>query len=191
MLLLLLLPRQLLAAHKSPAMFSNHALLDSITRCTNLDCLVKHQRQVGSDEVASIVFYLQWLRITPSSSSAATGLLRRMPKTKETFDKFRIVSDGGKSPRGGQSGSDELRNLYESWPKSLDTSVTKFPKFLPAYIRFGFIASADPRLRYIEHEEKVCRNVHARFVAVFHNLTAREQGFENQLINPTTCKSRQ
>ncbi|GAC1434466.1 MAG: hypothetical protein NVS1B11_34380 [Terriglobales bacterium] len=137
--------------------------------------------------MASIVYYVQWMLIEPSSSSAATGLLRHIPRTESTETAFMKLQDlRGTSKAGGPNPYD-LAGIYQIWPKLLADAVVKFPKFLPNYVRFGLLAPNDIHSDYAHFEEGVCKKHHARFLAAFHKLTFLEQSNLKTRFNPDGC----
>jgi len=67
--------------------------------------------------------------------------------------------------------------------------VQRWPKFLPAYIRYGRLAVDDAHSDYTGYEQGVCLAEPQRFKAAFHTLSAANQAYIRKYVfDPTRCK---
>jgi hypothetical protein len=135
------------------------------------------------------VLYSQWLLLQPSSQVASKGLLENMPTTDREVMLLFTLSDWHEGATTSENQMEELDRIHTAWPRLLAAAVQRWPKFLPAYIRYGRLALDDIHSDYTGYEQRVCQAAPRRFKLAFHTLNAKDQTYIRKYVfDPTGCK---
>jgi hypothetical protein len=165
----------------------DYKLLNAIASCQTVMCVSPYENKVQG-KLERTVLYAQWALLDPSNREASRGLLSSLPATEDELTALMTLPDWHESATKSQADMFRLSAVYENWPRLLAVAVRRFPKYLPAYIRYGRLAVMDAHSDYTGHEQTVCRSNPKRFVEAFRTLSGDDQHYIRQhVFNPDRC----
>lgn len=166
----------------------DYKLLNRVAACQSVPCVLQN-RTTADSNIERTVLYTRWLMIEPSSAEASRGLLENMPSTDHEVMLFFTLPDWHDGATTADAQMERLDHIYQAWPRLLGRAAQRWPKYLPAYIRYGRLALDDIHSDYTGYERKVCEANRGRFLSAFHSLSDDDQAYIRKFVfDPDGCK---
>lgn len=163
--------------------------LIAMAQCRTVACVRRVYAKLRHPEViARLVYYTSLQRLEPDNRHAACGLLRNMPRGGRAYP--RLLYLGGYIAPG--ESEDQVLALGQSYWRlngHLAQAMKLCPGHLPAFIKYGETAFADPHNDYGDWAAKICRANPKRFLRALRTLSPPDQCyFSHRIIDPHGCK---
>ena len=160
-----------------------------IARAKSLRVVAEERAKPIGSYVVDLVSAFRTAELQPRSRVAAAGLLAKIP-SDEAQHAVILALDSALCEGELDAELDVLARVKYALPRELARAVELAPEYIDAYVRYSLHAAPSPHTDYAIQMQKVCRDLHVKFVKAVDALPESDrEWFGRGVFDPKRCRA--